>query len=400
MIYADNASTTKISESVLAKMLPFLQEQYGNASNQYSFGIKVKRAIEQSRRQVAEAIGAESSEIVFTSGGSEGNSWVFQGVAALYDKQPIHIITSSIEHPSVLNTCRALEKRGVSVTYLPVDNDGRISVFDVEATLRPETKLVSIMFANNEIGTIQSIAGIGSLLKEHNILFHTDAVQAVGHIHVNVVNLQVDFLTASAHKFNGAKGTGFIYVKSGLRLPQIVFGGEQEHGTRAGTENVAGIVALGHALAENVAMMSNEEEKKNALVEETIAGLRAGIPGIKFNGGYAEQLPGVLNVTFPNASGEAMMHLLDLKGICVSTGSACYSGKDEPSHVLLAIGLTEQQAKSSIRISYGRYNTGEDAKEIILAVCEAYEKIAAALTPTPVNRLPAGETAAWKSAPR
>ena len=377
MIYADNASTTKISESVLVKMLPFLQEQYGNASNLYSFGAKAKRAVEQSRKQVAAAIGAESSEIVFVSGGSEGNSWVLQGITALYNEQSIHIITSAIEHHSVLNACCALEQRGASVTYLPVDNNGQISVADVETALRVETKLVSIMLANNEIGTIQPIAEINKLLRERKILFHTDAVQAVGHIPVDVNDLHVDFMTASAHKFNGAKGTGFIYIKSGLTMPNMIFGGNQEQGKRAGTENVAGIVALGAAFEESIAIITDEGEKINALVQETITGIRTGISGTKFNGENAERLPGILNITFPDVSGEALMHLLDLKSICVSTGSACYSGKDEPSHVLLALGLTEQQAKSSIRISYGRYNNKGDAKQIVLAICEAYEKITA-----------------------
>jgi len=352
-----------------------MQEQYGNASNLYSFGTKAKRAVEQSRQQVAELIGAVSSEIAFTSGGSEGNSWVLHGIAALYDKQLIHIVTSVIEHPSVLSACCALEQHGVSVTYLPVNRDGLVSIADVEAALRPNTKLVSIMLANNEIGTVQPITEIGKFLRKREILFHTDAVQAVGHIPVNANDLQVDFLSASAHKFNGAKGTGFVCIRSGLIMQNIIFGGKQEHGRRAGTENVAGIVALGNALEENVAMITDERRRKNTLVQETIAGLRASIPDIKFNGENAERLPGILNITFPDVSGEAMMYLLDLKSICVSTGSACYSGKDEPSHVLLAIGLTEQQAKSSIRISYGRYNTKDDVKKIVSAVCDAYKKI-------------------------
>jgi cysteine desulfurase len=377
VIYADNAATTKISDSVFEKMLPFLCEQYGNASSQYSLGVEAKRAVETARKQVAEAIGAEPSEITFTSGGSEGNSWVLQNITALWSGKSIHIITSSIEHHSVLNTCRVLEKRGVAVTYLPVDSAGRILVNNVESALRPDTQWVSIMMANNEIGAIQPIAEIGELLRRRGILFHTDAVQAVGHIPVNVKDLQVDFLTASAHKFNGAKGTGFVYIRSGLDLPRLVFGGEQEHGKRAGTENVAGIVALGAALEESIAMMDGERGKKNALVKDTITGLRAGIPGIIFNGENAERLPGILNITFPDVSGEAMMHLLDLKGICVSTSSACNSGKNEPSHVLIALGLSEKQAKSSIRISYGRYNTDEEAKEIVSAICTAYGKIAA-----------------------
>jgi cysteine desulfurase len=356
-------------------MLPFLHEQYGNASSQYSLGAHAKRAVERSRRQVADAIGADPSEIAFTSGGSEGNSWVLQSISTLFKTTPAHIITSSIEHHSVLNTCHALEDRGISVTYLSADSNGRVSLDDVESVLRPETKLVSVMLANNEIGTIQPIPEIGKLLREKSILFHTDAVQAVGHIPVNVKNLQVDFLTASAHKFNGAKGTGFLYIRSGLDLPQLVFGGEQEHGQRAGTENVAGIVALGYALEESVSNMANERERLIYLIQATVGGLKAAIPELLFNAENAEQLPGILNVTFPHASGEAMMHLLDLKGVCVSTSSACNSGQDNPSHVLLASGLTDKQAKSSIRISYGKYNTIEEVEKIVAAIDTAYAKI-------------------------
>jgi cysteine desulfurase len=231
------------------------------------------------------------------------------------------------------------------------------------------------MLANNEIGTIQPLAEIGELLRERKILFHTDAVQAVGHIPVNVKDMNIDFLTASAHKFNGAKGTGFVYIRSGLILPQLIFGGEQEHGQRAGTENVAGIVAMGFALKESVAHMSDERERLTNLVRETAEGLKTVIPDIHINTESAELLPGILNVTFPSASGEAIMHLLGMKGICISTSSACNSGKDEPSHVLLALGLSEQEAKSSIRISYGRYNTLQEATEIIRAISNAYRKI-------------------------
>jgi cysteine desulfurase len=380
VIYADNAATTKISDFALAKMLPFLQEQYGNASSQYSLGVKAKRAIEQARRQVATTIGAEVSEITFTSGGSEANSWVFRGLTDSFgDKSIIHVITSSIEHHSVLNACRALEVNGVEITYLPISGDGVISIETVKSAIKPNTKLVSIMLANNEIGTLQPIAEIGRYLREMGILFHTDAVQAVGHIPVNIKDLQVDFLTAAAHKFNGAKGTGFLFIRSGLLLSQLVFGGKQEYGKRAGTENVAGIVALGSALEESIADMSDETMKKHSLVQVTIDKLRAAIPDIRFNGKDVKRLPGILNVTFPHASGEAMMYLLDLKGICVSTSSACNSGKDKLSHVLLALGLTEEQAKSSIRISYGRYNTQEEAEIVVANICKAYDKIIGAV---------------------
>ena len=375
MIYADNAATTRISDVAFENMLPFLREQYGNASSQYSLGAKAKRAIEQSRRQVAVAIGAEPSEIIFTSGGSEANSWILRSVADVYCGEAVHIITSSIEHHSVLNACRALEQGGIKVTYMPVDSRGCLSVDDVKSAIRTNTKLVSIMFANNEIGAIQPIAEIGKFLHERGILLHTDAVQAVGHIPIDVHDLQVDFLTASAHKFNGAKGTGILYKRSGLKLPPLVFGGEQENRLRAGTENVAGIVALGCALEESVADVIIMREKLSSLVQITINGLKEAIPEVRINSESANRLPGIVNVTLPHASGEAMMHLLDMKGICISTSSACNSGKGTPSHVLLALGLSEQQAKSSIRISYGRYNTIEEAKKIVTAISGAYSKI-------------------------
>jgi cysteine desulfurase len=276
-----------------------------------------------------------------------------------------------------LNACHTLEDRGIFVTYVPVNSNGCISADGIESALRPDTKLVSIMLANNEIGTIQPIQEIGKLLCGKNILFHTDAVQAVGHISVNVKDMQVDFLTASAHKFNGAKGAGFLYIRSGIILPQFVFGGEQEQGRRAGTENVSGIVALGYALEESISNMADEREKLKSFIRATADGLRAAVPELLINAESAEKLPGTLNITFPHASGESMMHLLDLKGVCVSTSSACNSGSDNPSHVLLALGLTEEQAKSSIRISYGKYNTLDEVEKIVAAISDAYAKIAA-----------------------
>ena len=375
MIYADNAATTKISDSVFEKMLPFLREQYGNASSQYSLGATAKRAIEFARKQVAVAIGAESSEIIFTSGGSEANNWVLRCVAEAYRNEPIHIITSAIEHHSVLNACHSLEQRGVEVTYLPVDVSGQVSPGNVKAATKPHTRLVSIMLANNEIGTIQPIAEIGRLLKSEGILFHTDAVQAVGHIPVSVNDLQVDFLTASAHKFNGAKGTGILYKRSTLALLPLVFGGKQEHGIRGGTENVAGIVAAGYAIEESVSEMADTAKRLKRMVEETEKGLKEKVPSVRVNGDSKCRLPGTVNLCFDGVSGESLMHLLDLKGVCVSTSSACTSGKDEPSHVLLALGLTERQAKSAIRISYGKYNCADEVDKVVTAVCDAYEKI-------------------------
>ena len=379
MIYADNAATTRISDTAFEKMLPFLREQFGNASSQYSLGAKARQAIELARQSVANAIGAEAAEITFTSGGSESNSWVLRGVVESLKGKAIHIITSSIEHHSVLNACHALESEGVDITYLPVSRFGVVEIDSVIRAIRPDTKLVSIMLANNEIGTIQPIAEIGQFLREKDILFHTDAVQAVGHIPIDVNKLCVDFLSASAHKFNGAKGTGFLYSRSVSKLPQLIFGGKQEHGQRAGTENVAGVVALSFALNESLAEMVEVEERLKSMVALTAEGLRTSIPGIQINGEGVSRLSGTLNITFPHASGEAMMHLLDLKGICVSTSSACNSGKDGPSHVLLALGLTEEQAKSSIRISYGRYNTIEDAETIVDNIRKANTKIEGAI---------------------
>jgi cysteine desulfurase len=375
VIYVDNAATTKISDSVFEKMLPFLREQYGNASSQYSLGAKAKRAVELARKQVAVSIGAEPSEITFTSGGSEANSWVLRCVAETYRNEPMHIIASAIEHHSVLNACHSLEQRGVEVTYLPVDASGQVSTGNVKAATKSHTRLVSIMLANNEIGTVQPIAEIGRLLKGEGILFHTDAVQAVGHIPVDVNDLQVDFLTASAHKFNGAKGTGILYKRSALELLPLVFGGEQEHGLRAGTENVAGIVAAGYAIEESVSEMADTAKRLKAMVEDTVNGIKEKIPSVRVNGDSECRLPGTVNLCFHGASGESLMHLLDLKGVCLSTSSACTSGKDEPSHVLLALGLTEQQAKSAIRISYGKYNCADEVGKVVTAVCDAYEKI-------------------------
>ncbi len=372
MIYADNAATTKISASVLEKMLPFLQEQYGNASSQYSLGIKAKCAVEQARHQIAVAIGAEPSEIVFTSGGSESNSWVLSSVSNG------HVITSSIEHSSVLDACHSLERNGIDVTYLPVDCNGSVLLDSIKEAIRSDTQLVSIMLANNEIGAIQPIAEIGEYLRERGILFHTDAVQAVGKIPVMIKNLGVDFLTASSHKFNGAKGTGILYKRNGVSLPPLIFGGEQEFGARAGTENVAGIVAAGYAIMESVNEMATLADKLSAFVQATICGIRAQLPSVIINADENNRLPGIVNIVFDGVTGESLMHFLDLKGICVSTSSACTSGTDKPSHVLMALGLTEQQAKSAIRISYGKYNNINEVETIVATICIAYNKILAA----------------------
>ncbi|MFC1509847.1 cysteine desulfurase family protein, partial [Candidatus Omnitrophota bacterium] len=300
----------------------------------------------------------------------ESNSWALSSITSG------HIVTSSIEHHSLLNACRALERKGIDVTYLPVDSKGRVPLDSVKAVIRSDTKLVSIMLANNEIGTIEPISEIGKYLHEQGILFHTDAVQAVGHISVNVKDLGVDFLTASAHKFNGAKGTGILYKRSGVPLSSIIFGGKQELELRAGTENVAGIVAAGYAIEESVVNMTTMTYKLTAFLRTTVNGLRAKMSNIHINGDEKNRLPGIINIVIDGIKGESLIHLLDLKGICISTSSACTSGKEEPSHVLMALGLSEQQAKSAIRISYGRYNTMQEVNAIVTAICDACGKIA------------------------
>jgi cysteine desulfurase len=375
VIYADNAATTKISPTVLEKMLPFLHENYGNASSQSALGIKAKRAIENAREQISRCICSNPDEVFFTSGGTEANNWVLRSVADAYLNKNPHFITSKIEHPSVLYTCRALEQKGVEVTYLPVNNCGQVLIDDVVSSIRQNTVLVSIMLANNETGVIQPIADIGKLLRDKDILFHTDAVQAVGHILVDVNSLNVDFLTASAHKFHGAKGTGILYKRPRVELKALLYGGGQEKGMRSGTENVASIVAAGYAIEECYSGTDSIVNRLNELMLKTAASIKTHIPTVRINGSIDERLPGIINLGFDDVSGESLMHLLDLKGICVSTSSACSAGKGEPSHVLLAMGQTDKQAKSAIRISYGRYNTDEDASAVAKAVCEVYKKV-------------------------
>lgn len=379
LVYADNAATTRVSDLAFDKMMPYFRDEYGNASSQYPLGRDSKKAIEFARQQIANSMNCKHSEIVFTSGGSEGNNWIFQRIPYLFNKKKIHIITSTIEHHSVLNICKFLEKNGIKISYIPVDSQGNISIGEIEKAIRPETKLVSIMYANNEIGTIQPIGEIGNYLRSKKILFHTDAVQAVGHIPIDLNTLNIDFLTASAHKFNGLKGSGFAYIRNGIDLPNFIFGGAQEASKRAGTENVPGIVAMGYALEENIKILSHEKRKQAKLVNATVNLLKNNIEGISINAGSAIRLPGILNITFPSGTGDAIMNLLSLKDICISTSSACNSGKNNLSHVLSAIGLSERQIKASIRISYGRYNTLNDVDIIANSIISAYKKIRSSL---------------------
>ena len=377
MIYADHAATTALSERALAAALPFFRENYGNASSAYSFGKQARKAVERAREQVACAVGAHAAEIVFTAGGSEGNNTVLRGVVeqAWQAKKPVHIVVSTIEHPSILVTCRALERCGVEVSYLPVSKRGRVSSVSVIGALRTDTCLVSVMLANNEVGTVQPVAEIAEALAGRGIPFHTDAVQVVGHIPVDVRELGVTYLTASGHKFYGMKGTGFFYQKAGAELPALIVGGGQERGLRAGTENTAGIVALGEALTESCECMAGKDARLERLVVNTVQELRRYLPDMRVHGEGGAHLPGLVNIGVPGVRGESLVHLLDLKGICVSAASACSAGTDVPSHVLLAMGYSEKKAMEALRISYGRETTEQDAREIVQAIAGAVGKI-------------------------
>ena len=377
MIYADHAATTALSERALAAALSFFRENYGNASSAYSFGKRARKAVERAREQVACAVGAHAAEIVFTAGGSEGNNTVLRGVVeeARQQGKSVHIIVSAMEHPSILMTCRALERCGVDVSYLPVSRAGRVSSASVIGALRTGTRLVSVMLANNEVGTVQPIAEIAEALAGRSIPFHTDAVQAVGHIPVDVRELGVTYLTASGHKFYGMKGTGFLYQKAGAELPALIVGGGQERGLRAGTENTAGIVALGEALMESCECMADEAVRLHGLVSCTVQEIRENLPEIRVHGEGGGHLPGLVNIGVPGVRSESLVHLLDLKGICVSAASACNAGADVPSHVLLAMGYSEKEAMEALRISYGRETTEQDVHAIMRAIAGAVGKI-------------------------
>ena len=360
IIYADNAATTKLSSSALEAMLPWLQSDFANPSQPYSFSRAAKTAIKESRQIIADCIGASSDEIFFTSGGTESDNWAIKGTATAFSA----IVISEIEHHAVLNSCKAMAAGGANVKYLKPTRDGVILPNELEKTCS-DTSLVSVMLANNEIGTIQPICELCKIAHTHGALFHTDAVQAVGHIPVDVKSLGVDMLSASAHKFNGPKGVGFLYIKSGTPLLPLHDGGSQENGKRAGTENVAGIVGMATALKENCERMSQTAKRLYGYEKLLIDNL-SGLDFIR-NGSEAH-LPGVINLSFKGASGEAILHRMDLKGICISTGSACDSVNTQVSHVIRAIGVPEEYARGTIRISIGADNTEEDVVTIAKAL--------------------------------
>ncbi|NLL05055.1 MAG: cysteine desulfurase NifS [Clostridiaceae bacterium] len=360
MIYFDHAATTPVKPEVVEEMMPYYTNKFGNASSIYSIGRESKKAIEEARERVAKALGAMTREIFFTGSGSEADNWAIKGVAYSNKDRGNHIITTAIEHHAVLHTCQYLESDGFEVTYLPVDENGLVSVEQVRKAIKPNTILITIMFANNEIGTIQPIAEIGKIAKENNIYFHTDAVQAIGSIPVNVNELNVDLLSLSAHKFYGPKGVGALYIRKGVKITTFLHGGAQERGRRASTENVPGIVGLGKAIELATENLEQYNKKLIDLRDRTIEEITKKVPFIKLNGDRYKRLPGNVNFSFEFIEGESLLLMLDMKGIAASSGSACTSGSLDPSHVLLAIGLSHEIAHGSLRISFGDENTHED----------------------------------------
>ena len=360
IIYMDNAATTKIDPMVLKSMLPYLKEHYGNPSSIYSLGRESKEAIDIAREKIAKALGATSKEIYITSGGSEADNWAIKGIAFANQNKGKHIITSNIEHHAVLHTCEYLKNYGFEITYIPVDENGVIDIKELEKSIRQETILISIMFANNEIGTIQPIKKIGEIAKKNGIYFHTDAVQAVGHIPINVEDMNIDLLSLSGHKFHGPKGVGALYIRKGTKIFSMMHGGEQEFKKRAGTENIAGIVGLGKAIEISVKDLHKDTKQLIKLRDNLIKGLVENIPDTILNGDPKLRLPGNVNVCFKYIEGESILLLLDSIGICASSGSACTSGSLEPSHVLLAIGRPHEIAHGSLRLTLSKYNTQQE----------------------------------------
>lgn len=364
-IYFDNAATTPVRKEVYDEILPYFMQYYGNASSVYTIARESKKALEKAREQVAKALNAETEEIYFTAGGSESDNMALKGVAEAMEKKGKHIITTKIEHHAILHTCEYLQERGFDITYLPVDEYGKISLEDLKAAIREDTILISVMFANNEIGTIQPIKEIGEIARDKGIYFHTDAVQAVGHVKIDVKDMNIDLLSLSGHKLCAPKGIGAIYIKKGVNIRPFVHGGAQEKRRRAGTENITGIVGLGKAIE-----LANEEIEQNTkklifLRDKLIKGILENIPYSKLNGHPKDRLPGNCNISFEFVEGESMLLLLDSKGIAASSGSACTSGSLDPSHVLLAIGLPHEKAHGSLRMTLEHYNTEQEV-DIVL----------------------------------
>ena len=375
LIYVDNSATTPISKEVLDAMMPWLTEGYGNASSIYSKGREAGWALKGAREQIASILGAQPNEIYFTSGGSESDNWAIKGAAATMAKRgKKHIITSAFEHHAVLHSCAALEKQGFEVTYVPVHENGIVRAEDIEAAIRPDTGLVTIMYANNEIGTVQPIKEIGALCRKHKIWFHTDAVQAFGHVPINVEEQNIDMLSVSGHKIHAQKGVGLLYVKRGVVLPNLIDGGAQERGKRAGTENIAGIVGLAKAMEIASQNIAERGERTRVLRDKLIDNILK-IDRTRLNGDREQRLPGNVNISIEGIEGESLLLSLDMYGICASSGSACTSGSLDPSHVLLAIGLCHEVAHGSLRISLSDENTMEDVDRILEALPGIVERL-------------------------
>ena len=360
LIYLDNAATTKTAQEAVDAMLPYFTEYYGNASSIYSLGAESKKAMTEAREEIAGSIGASAQEIYFTAGGSESDNWALVATAEAYESKGKHIITSKIEHHAILHTCEYLEKRGFSITYIDVDENGVLKLDELKKAIRPDTILISVMFANNEIGTIQPIKEIGEIAREHGILFHTDAVQAYGHVQTRVDELPIDMMSASGHKINGPKGIGFLYIRKGVKIRSFVHGGAQERSRRAGTENIPGIVGLAAAVKKNFANMEEGTRKGTELRDYLIERIEKEIPYCRLNGHRTDRLPNNVNFSFQFIEGESLLIMLDMKGICASSGSACTSGSLDPSHVLLAIGLPREIAHGSLRMTLSEENTKEE----------------------------------------
>lgn len=365
LIYLDHAATTAVHPDVLKEMLPYFTNRFGNPSSVYGFAANNKNKLTEARETIAGALGAKPEEIYFTAGGSESDNWALKCTAEAYGVHGGHIITTKIEHHAILHTCKYLQNRGYDVTYLDVDENGLVDLNTLEAAIRPDTFLISIMFANNEIGTIEPIKEIGEIAHRHGILFHTDAVQAFGQIPIHVDEMNIDMLSASGHKFNGPKGIGFLYIKKGLKLKSFIHGGQQERGRRAGTENVPGIVGIAKACEIAMAEMEKRMKKETELRDYLIERILKEIPYTRLNGHSKKRLPNNVNISFQFVEGESILIMLDMAGICASSGSACTSGSVDPSHVLLAIGLPHEIAHGSLRLTIGYENTKEEMDTVV-----------------------------------
>ena len=374
-IYLDNAATTKTRPEVVDAMLPYFTEFYGNPSSVYEFSNESKKAINRSRETIADAIGAKTNEIYFTAGGTESDNWALAATAEAYQAKGNHIITSKIEHHAVLHTCEYLEKRGFEVTYLDVDENGVIKLDELKKAIRPTTILISIMFANNEIGTIEPVKEIGEIAKEHGIIFHTDAVQAFGHVPINVDEYHIDMMSASGHKLNGPKGIGFLYIRTGIKTRSFMHGGAQERKRRGGTENVPGIVGFGKAVEIAVNTMEERTKRESELRDYLMNRVMAEVPYVRINGHRTSRLSNNVNFAFQFIEGESLLIMLDMDGICGSSGSACTSGSLDPSHVLLAIGLPHEIAHGSLRLTLNADNTMEEMDYVAESIKKIVEKL-------------------------